>query len=239
MTLNQALAIINSRRDGGEGGIYHLVCGFEPLHLSTFFRAHLEHRRPDGKDLEVRHGVFGDLRGNIDRAAQSPAVAAAVVMEWSDADPRLGLRSSGGWSNDVKTDLLENVPKSFVRLETAIGKLGARMPVAVAAPSLQLPPIGSTIRAQSSSLELELEQQLAVFLLRVSRMPGVRVVQRQRGEEDAKMELLAGFPYAVHFADALANSLPSATFSASTVSQRKGLITDLAWKPCGRESWAK
>lgn len=101
------------------------------------------------------------------------------------------------------------------------------MPVAVAPPSLPLPPIGNTIRAQSSVFELELEQQLAAFLLRVSRLSGVRVVQRRYAEAssfDARMELLAGFPYTVPFADALASSLVDVLYQPGP---KKGLITDL------------
>ena len=227
MTLNQALAIINSRRQSGEGDIYYLACGFEPLHLATLFRAHLLERLPESKSVDLQHGLYGDLRGNIEAAAQSAAIACAVVLEWSDIDPRLGFRSSGGWSNEAKADILGSCPERYARLEAAIEKLGARMPVAIAPPSLPLPPIGNTIRAQSSPLELELEQQLAAFLLRLSRLPGVRVIQKPRAEKpgfDVKMELLAGFPYTVLFADALASSLVAVLCQPAP---KKGLITDL------------
>jgi FkbH-like protein len=227
MTLNQALTIINSRRERAECEIYYLVCGFEPLHLVTLLRAHLLERRADLKNVEVRHGVYGDLRGNIEAAAGSAAIASAMVLEWGDIDPRLGLRSSGGWSGEAKADILESCPQRYTHLETAIEKLAARMPVAVAAPSLPLPPIGNTIRAQSSVFELDLEQQLAAFLLRLARLPGVRVLQRQRAESsslDARTELLAGFPYTVPFADALANSFVNVLCQPAP---KKGLITDL------------
>jgi FkbH-like protein len=227
MTLNQALAIINSRRERDGAGIHYLVCGFEPLHLATLLRAHLLQSLPEEKSIEVRHGVYGDFRGNIESAAQSPAIASSVVLEWSDIDPRLGLRSSGGWSNEAKADIVDNCLHRYAHLEAAIGKLAARMPVAVAPPSLPLPPIGNTVRSQSSVLELELEQQLAVFLLRLARLPGVRVVQRQRVEAsclDARMELLAGFPYTVPFADTLASSLVKVHCQPAP---KKGLITDL------------
>jgi FkbH-like protein len=227
MRLNQALTIINSRREGGESEIYYLACGFEPLHLATLLRAHLLERRTGQKNVEVRHGVYGDLRGNIESAARSPAIAAAIALEWSDVDPRLGVRSSGGWSDEAKADILESCPPRYTHLESAIEKLATRMPAAIAPPSLPLPPIGNTIRAQSSVFELELEQQLAAFLLRLSRLPGVRVLQRQRGETsglDARAELLAGFPYTVPFADALASSFVKVLCQPTP---KKGLITDL------------
>jgi FkbH-like protein len=226
MTLNQALAIINSRKDGGEAGVYYLACGLEPLHLASFLRAHLLQRLPDGKNIEVHHGVYGDLRGNIQSALRSPAIASAIALEWSDIDPRLGLRSSGGWSQQAKADILSTFPLQCVALEKAIEELGARMPVAVSPPSLPLPPIGNTIRAQSSMLELELERHLAAFLERLSRLSGVRVLRRQHGEHhlDAKMELLAGFPYTVPFAEELADAFASVLCQ---VPPKKGLITDL------------
>ncbi len=106
------------------------------------------------------------------------------------------------------------------------------MPVAVAGPILPLPPIGNTIRAQRSVLELELEQQLAAFLLRISRFPGVRIVDGPRTEPlipsparfDAGMELLAGFPYTLPFAAELAKSLVDVLHQRAP---KKGLITDL------------
>jgi len=227
MTLNQALAIINARRQSGEGDVYYLACGFEPLHLGTLLKAHLLQRLPEQRNVDLHHGVYGDLRGNIDAAAQSPAIAAAVVLEWSDIDPRLGLRSAGGWSSEAKADIIRNCLQSYTHLETAIERLAARMPVAIAPPSLPLPPIGNTIRSQSSPLELELEQQLADCLLRLARLSGVRILHRQPLERpwlDAKMELLAGFPYTVPFADALASSLAGVLCQPAP---KKGLITDL------------
>ena len=228
MKLNEALAINNSRKTGGPRKLHYLACSFEPLHLTTLFRAHLVQRLPED-DVEVVSGVYGDLQGNLALAAESQAVAAAVVLEWSDVDPRLGLRSSGGWSAAAKTDIVATVQQRFERLEAVIGRLAARMPVALAAPSLSLPPIGNTIRAQQSVLELELHQQLASFLLRLGKIPGVRIVHPVPADAtekrlDPKMELLAGFPYTVPFASALAASLVSVLWQAAP---KKGLITDL------------
>src|ERR1019366_3557305 len=113
---------------------------------------------------------------------------------------------------ESRADVISSSLDRYAHLEAAIEVLAARMPVALAPPSLPLPPIGNTIRAQSSVLELELEQQLARFLLRISRVSGVRVVERSRTEPavaslDARMELIAGFPYTVPFASGLAASL--------------------------------
>lgn len=229
MTLNQALVITNSRKGSPVTAVYFLACGFEPMHLATLFKAHLLERMPDGGNVEIRHGVYGDLAGNIVSAGRSLATAAGVILEWSDIDPRLGMRASGGWSNAVKADILSGCPERFSRLEAALADLGSRMTVALAAPSLPVPPVGNTIRAQSSVLELELEWQLAAFLARAARLPGVRVIARSSVEPtgaslDARKELIAGFPYTVPFADALARSLTEVLCQSPP---KKGLITDL------------
>jgi FkbH-like protein len=229
MTLNEALAIVNARKGSETAGVYYLACGFEPLHLAILLRAHLMERLPDQRNVEVQHGVYGDLRGNIESAARSFAMATAVALEWSDLDPRLGLRSSGGWSSEAKADIVASCLDRYSQLEAAIQTLAARMPVALAPPGLPLPPIGNTIQAQSSVLELELEQQLAAFLLRLSRLPGVRIVERSRLETagprlDARKELIAGFPYTVPFASALAACFVDVL---CPLAPKKGLITDL------------
>lgn len=229
MTLNQALAIVNSRKAGPILGSYYLACGFEPLHLATFFGANLMERLPGEGNIDVLKGSYGDLRGSLDSAAGSAAAATAAAMEWSDIDPRLGFRSSGGWSNQAKTDILTSASARLGHLEAAIQKLSACMPVALAPPNLPLPPIGNTIGAQVSVFELQLREQLATFLLRVARLPGVRIVQMPQLEAavpipDFRMELVAGFPYTLPFADSLANALVDVLCQPTP---KKGLITDL------------
>ncbi|WP_031494849.1 HAD-IIIC family phosphatase [Bryobacter aggregatus] len=225
MTLNQALTVINSRKGQGPKKIHFLACGFEPLHLSNLLRAHL-FERLSGTDVELRHGVYGDLRGNLDLATQSEAIAAAAVLEWSDLDPRLGLRASGGWSAAAKADILASLPARIAQLEAALTPLGARMPVAIAPPSLPLPPLGNTIDTQNSGFELELEAQLATFLARLAQIPGLRIARCTSSEPrlDARMELMAGFPYKLSFASALAATLAQVLWQTPP---KKGLITDL------------
>jgi HAD superfamily phosphatase (TIGR01681 family) len=232
MTLNQALAIVKSRRSGSgkASRVYFLACGFEPLHLKTLLEACLLECLP-GEGVEIRNGIYGDLVGNLNLAADSAATGAAVIAEWSDIDPRLGLRSSGGWSAEAKADIVLSCRRRCSQLETALEKLAARMPTAVAPPALPLVPIGNTIPAQSSVLELELEEQMASFLLRIARIPGIRVVSRAQPEPtpsverlDARMELLSGFPYTLPFAGTLARLLSNVLCQPVP---KKGLITDL------------
>src|SRR5260370_16842164 len=71
----------------------HLVCGFTPLHLETFVKANVRLNLP-GEEVEIISGLFGDLEGNLSKASHAPAEGALVVLEWTDLDQRLALRSS-------------------------------------------------------------------------------------------------------------------------------------------------
>jgi FkbH-like protein len=232
LTLNQAFDRIHSRtRDAGSAPqLHYLVTGFEPLHLETFLHAHLLERLPEA-DVRIEHGIYGDFPGNLERAAGSPALAAAAVLEWSDIDSRLGLRSAGGWSAHSKHDILASAPQRYAQLAGAIEQVAGRMPLVIAPPSLPLPPIGNTLSSQLSSFEAELQHQLAAFLLRISGIPRVRVAQPPpvelslpAGRLDPKLELLAGFPYTVPYADLLAARLVEVAYPPPP---KKGLITDL------------
>ena len=225
MTLNQALAVVNSKKVRGLRQVHYLACGFEPLHLSVLLRAYLLTALPND-DVEIAHGVYGDLRGNIEAAYQSPALAAFVVIEWSDLDSRLGLRASGGWGTKAKTDILVSLESRMNQLESALCHLCTRMPVVVAGPSLPLPPIGNTIDLQASVFELELEQMLAIFLVRLSRITGLRITRCPSANPrmDPRMELMAGFPYKIPYASSLARTLSGVLCQPQP---KKGLITDL------------
>ena len=231
MTLNQALAIIKEQKRGGRARTHFLVCGCQPLHLATFLHAHLLERFPDSP-VEILTGLYGNFPGNLAKAAESPAMAATVALEWSDLDPRLGLRSSGGWSSRCQSDILATCRQRFLQVERAMRELAARMPLAVGPPSLPLPPIGNTVCAQSSVVELELDQQLASFLLQLSGIPGIRILQPSHLRQlasgvsrlDAKMEFVAGFPYSISYASLLARSWVDVLYPQPA---KKGLITDL------------
>jgi FkbH-like protein len=231
VTLNQALALIRERKGRGQKRVQFLVCGFQPLHLGTFLNAHVAERFPEDH-VEVLTGLYGDFAGNLAKAADSPATGAAVAMEWADIDPRLGLRSSGGWSGQATHDIAAGARERCAQFAAAVERVAARMPVALAPPSLPLPPIGNTVRAQSSVLELELAVALDSFLLQLARLPGVRIADRWRLEQlspgparlDARMELMAGFPYSISHAAALGWSLAEVLYPRAP---KKGLITDL------------
>jgi hypothetical protein len=117
------------------------VCGFEPLHLGTFLRGHFAQRFPD-QAADLKTGLYGDLDGTLVAAAGSQSEAAAVAIEWSDLDPRLGLRGAGGWSLSVQPDILANCRDRFARLPGYLEALASKMPVALVAPTLPIPLLG-------------------------------------------------------------------------------------------------
>src|SRR5438445_13876078 len=106
MKLAEALEIAR-RPPAGESPPFSvsLACGFEVLHLSTFLTAELT-LRLDPTRADVHTGLFDDLAGNVERAAASDADAIAVVVEWPDLDPRLGLRRPGGWGAGQLDEIL-------------------------------------------------------------------------------------------------------------------------------------
>ncbi|MDQ2841797.1 MAG: HAD family hydrolase, partial [Acidobacteriota bacterium] len=99
MRLVEAFQIIKQPTGGPQRSI-HLLCGFTPLHLETFLKAHLRLRFP-GDDVSIRTGLYGDLAGNIRQASEAGLSGAVAVIEWTDLDHRLGLRASAGWGAAV------------------------------------------------------------------------------------------------------------------------------------------
>ena len=231
MKLSEALAAIQRRQGADPVHTHYLVCGCQPLHLGTFLQAHLL-ERGSNSGIKVETGLYGDFAGNLLRAAQSSAIAAAAVLEWADIDPRLGLRSAGGWTASAKDDTLAASKARFARVLDAVAQLAALMPVAFCPPALPLPPLGHTPGCQASVFELDLAERLASFLARLGRLPGVRLIHAAHLESlapgvprlDPKMELAAGFPYTLPFASALAEALAGMLHPAPP---KKGLITDL------------
>src|SRR4051794_27032338 len=92
MKLGEALDIANRvPEEGVAPKAISLVCGFTPLHLLTYLRAYGRLRFPES-GISTDVGLFGDLQGNLQRAAETSVGEIALVLEWSDLDPRLGIR---------------------------------------------------------------------------------------------------------------------------------------------------
>ncbi len=228
MTLAEALKTIQSPPSGAPPLPVALLCGFTPLHLETFLRAYLTKLFP-GRSACVRTGLFGDLAGNLQRAAD--VSAAVVVIEWNDLDPRLGLRRLGGWQPSQLADILEEVNRSCEILRDRIAAPATKFPLVVSLPTLPLPPVSWTPLAQASEFSLELHSRVAAFGVALSKTAGVRILNRQRLDVlstshrlDVNADLSAGFPYTLAHASALAEVLAELV---SHPAPRKGLITDL------------
>ena len=231
MRLARALEIL--QRSAGDGAAFtvSLACGFETLHLRTFLAAELTERLPQAR-VRVETGLFDDLPGNIERAAASPADAIAVVVEWPDLDPRLGLRRLGGWRPDQLDEIVTDAGAALVRLEEAIGVAAALRRVVWVAPTLSLPPLFPQAPGRSGPHELGLRRLVADTAARLAGQRGVSVASLQRLDElspphtrrDVRDELTTGFPYSLHHAAAVAALLADLLPAPGP---RKGLITDL------------
>ncbi len=231
MTLSQAFAVLSRSSQTTSLDKIFLICGFQPLHLPTFLKAEVSNRFTD-RALSVQTGLYNDLEGTFSAAIRSDAQQAAVVMEWSDLDPRLGLRSSGGWGPSVQQDILTNCRDRFLRILEQLKALASRMPVVLGGPTLRPRLFGHTAGWQFSAGEAELDKQLATFLVDATCLTNVGVVHPghlarvspEHSRLDPKMELGAGFPYSLTHASALASDLVKLLYP---VQPMKGLITDL------------
>jgi len=234
MRLGEALQILG--RAGGERKMrVHLLCGFMPLHLETFIKAYLTLRFP-GTSSSLAGGLYGDLEGNIQGAREGDG--AIAVIEWSDLDQRLGFRASAGWQRETLDDIVTQVEEKCRRLEAHLIELAQKMPVAVASPSLGLPPMTHLPPSQTNDCEVRLNVILAGFLQRITGHGGIRLVSGSKlasispsnARHDVKMDLHAGFPYTLSHADVLAEVSVQCLFPAPP---KKGIITDLdqtLWK---------
>jgi hypothetical protein len=232
MKLLEALNILEgARHRNGESFTCFLATGMNPLHLRTFLAAELEliyvHQKVD-----VQRGLYGDFLGNLDRLASADADCGIILMEWTDLDPRLGLRTVTSWSPSTCTDILSNAKSRVLQVQQTIEKTHQRMPLVLSAPTLPLPPISFVPGWQASSFEIDLKALVQSVVSHVSRWAQVRVLSPQRIDLvsplaerfDVKSELLSGFPYKLGHASALASLLAQLTRMPAP---KKGLITDL------------
>jgi FkbH-like protein len=206
-----------------------LCCGFTPLHFETFLAAHLSVVHA-GKSVRVKTGVFGDLAGNLERVSSTEYSGVVVALEWSDLDARLGVRSAGGWLPESLSDMITTAQLQLDRIASAIERLRP-MRLVLSLPTLPLPPVAYTSPSRLSPFEAELRAHIAGFASRLT-AGGTTVLSSHMLERvsppatrfDIKNELMAGFPYTLEHADALARMAAAAT---SNRARKKGLITDL------------
>jgi FkbH-like protein len=208
-----------------------LVCGFAPLHLQTFFMAHLRQLLP-GRAVTVKTGLFGDVEGTLKDVREWPVDAVAVALEWPDLDQRLGIRQIGGWSPAQLDDIVSHSTARLDLLLTLIRDVASTTPVAIALPSLPLPPVFFNAPWQAGIHETKLRAILWQFAADAAALPRVRVVSQQMldaGSPFATRFNIAGtwnygFPYQHEHAEQLGALLARAVENRPP---KKGLITDL------------
>jgi FkbH-like protein len=232
MNLIEALETLKHATPQGAAPLrVFLACGFTPLHLRTFLAAHLRQRMTQ-HSVEVNTGLFGDLAGNIERLDTSANDVLVAAIEWQDLDPRLGIRSLGGWRAETLPDVLASVNSSLRRLERSLKLAATAIPVCVCTPTLPLPPLFTDPTHQAGNTELQLTSLVSSFAANISAERFVRVLNSQLLGEcspraarfDIQSELISGFPYRLPYASALAAQLAALIHSPAP---KKGLITDL------------
>ncbi len=238
MKLIEALNINATPRSGSKGTFVALLaCGFTPASLVSFLQAELQLACGEVK-AEVRTGLYGDLIGTVHAIGQQEENAAAVLIEWSDLDSRLGVRSLGGWAPQSLPDIYDRVSTFLNHLQNAILSAPAWIPIAVSLPTLPLPPLFINAGWEANPWELAMRQSVEAFATSISDRDNIRVLSTQRlgllspanRRYDARMDLASGFPYTLSHASTLANLLARLLRDPQS---KKGLITDLdntLWK---------
>ncbi|MGH9327562.1 MAG: HAD-IIIC family phosphatase [Terriglobia bacterium] len=230
MKLYDALNLMRQIPADAEPVVICIACGFTPLHFETLLAGEIWQQTH--QKAEILRGLYGDLPGSLRNAPQSGADAVICLIEWSDLDPRLGLRSLGGWSPRLFPDILETAGRRMLELQNLIADAAAAVPVALSLPTLPLPPISFTSKNQAGVFELQLQSCVAAAGVRLAQCSNVRVLSRSEadlrsnpGERlDIQSELVAGFPYTLPHAAAMAGMFARLI---SNPLPKKGLITDL------------
>ncbi len=208
-----------------------LAVGFEPLHLWTLLAAELARATP-AVELRPHAGAFDDLPGSISAAAAQPCDAIAVVIEWADLDPRLGLRRLGGWQREQVDDIVQQVDDRLEALAAELRAAADAVPVVVCLPTLPLPPLFMQRPSHSGPEEVALRSAVAGFAGRLTEGGRVDILSAQRLDllspaeqrRNIATELSAGFPFSVTHTAALAELLAGLLVPSIP---KKGLITDL------------
>jgi len=231
MKLIEALKIVNAPpQQAAQHEDVFIVCGFTPLHLQTFLEAHLLLRSPDRR-VRVNSGLYGDVAGNLERAAAAAPDAVAVVLEWPDFDPRLGVRTAGSAALS-RDELRESIYSQMDRFQKIIDERLAETTLALSLPSL--PARHSCIQQSwlADPVNATLRRCFADFSLWASERKNIRLLNADRLDQlsppnarwDAGAELATGFPYHLNHTSILADLLSRLI---RLPLPKKGLITDL------------
>jgi FkbH-like protein len=232
MNFLSALELIRCQvLDGTTPRKLFLACGFTPVYLPVFINAELIALQPSRKN-EIKSGLFGDLLGNVQRGRASDCEALLVVVEWSDIDPRLGVRTLGGWRTSDLPSILSAAEQQLARLCEAIAAAANTVPIALSFPTLPLPPLFYARNIQATAEQVRLQEIVGACEAHLVSLKNTRLVHSGSLLEaspfasrfDVKSEIVNGFPYSLSHAAVLAGYLAALVANPMP---RKGLITDL------------
>lgn len=232
LRLAEALTLI-ARPAAGDAAprVIYVACGFTPLHLATFLNAYLTRARP-GRPVKVETGLYGDPAGNLERLPDTSPGPAVVALEWPDFDGRLSLRDSRGVAPDDRDELVRNAARQARRIGDAVESAAEGRVIAVALPTLPIPPFSTVPGWRSGPFDAGLTRVVAELGDRLASLENVRLLNRDRldlasplaGRHDARAELRSGIPHTLTHASILAQMLARLI---DPPAPKKGIITDL------------
>jgi len=228
VTITEALKILRNAPKDGKAFEVTLACGFTPLHVQTFLAAHLQAMLAERR-VVVSTGLYGDLTNTVEKAAERDVRNLAILIEWPDLDGRLSYRASSRWDGNTRSEIVSFVHAALNRLGLAIERASNNAKIAVALPSLPLPPFFHTPGWQLSEAEAQLNDLIGAFGARIAGF-GTAVVNAERLSEssgarhDLKSDLLLGLPYTLKHADVIASCIARLLHP---MPPKKGIITDL------------
>lgn len=233
MTLLEALERVGEHNAHRQGDVLKclFLCGFSSLHLKTFLHAELIELIPDRKII-FEEGLFDDVRRSLMDLCPSDFSFVVLALEWSDFDPRLGLRNTGSWLPGDLNDILGNVRKSAEFFRERIALLSKEAPFTMSLPSLPLPPVHFGKNHEGNAWSFAIDREISSFAESVASLQNVRIVSPQRMlletppslRRDPKGDIAYGFPYTLEFAAVLGRFLAEL---AANVPPMKGVVTDL------------
>lgn len=203
------------------------VCGSTPLALRTQLIAGLGERLPSRR-IECAARSVDELL-----AGEAPSVhGLAVVCEWPDLDPRLGLRRCGGWGRDAAADAVAAAEVRLTMLADKLAEASRGSRVALALPTLALPPVFTTPRPAADPLALRLRAAVAAAAARCAASPRIAVLDAEAldlgspltARRDVAREIAYDLPFTPEHSSRLADALAKLLVPALPL---KGVITDL------------
>ncbi|MCW2855957.1 MAG: FkbH like protein [Marmoricola sp.] len=227
-TLRDAMAAVGRARelpDDAPTLTVGLASSFTPLHLQTFLHASVQVARPESR-VVMLPGLYGALTESIGHVADQGPDLCAVLIEWSDLDPRLGLRESATARRAELDDIIATAQVRLARIRQGLEAVASACPVAVVLPTLELPYVYASPAGRVGVLEARLDLLVAEYAGSLLGVNGLRIVSLETAvsERDLQSDLRSGFPFTTARAAELAHAAAEALLPRPTM---KGLITDL------------